>query len=119
MMNCISTRFLSQERKKRIERENKSLLKMKLTQRTKQGFYQYSDLPVDLAFDACQNPKVRETKKFEIKTIPSGLFMKNDTSGKVVQSQKMNKNLQNSARLNIKEVVKFSEQLSIAELSKI
>ena len=90
---------------------------MKLTQRTRQGFYKYSDLPVDLAFDACENPKVRETKKFEIKTIPTGLFMKSEKGGKAIEGRQVN--LHNSSRLNIKEVVKCSEQLSIAELSKI
>lgn len=53
-----STRYLDQERRKRVDKEHKSLLRAKFSERTQQGFYKMSDLPIDLAFDACENPKV-------------------------------------------------------------
>lgn len=39
------------------------------------GFIKKSaDEPIDLAFDAGENPRVTTSKKFDIKSISSGLF---------------------------------------------
>ena len=58
-----SSRFLSEERKKRIEGQRFQHLQNKLTERTNLGYIKNADEPIDLAFDACENPKVLIKKK--------------------------------------------------------
>lgn len=73
-----TARFLEEERKRRKDMESTLYLKSKITERTKIGFVKDPNLPIDLTFDACENPKVISNKKFAIKLVNSNLFFNAD-----------------------------------------
>lgn len=66
------------------------------------GFFKNPDDPIDLDFDACQNPKVVAKKKFNIKSTCSGLFFDNEQYARTLAEKRKILPPATSTRLNVK-----------------
>jgi hypothetical protein len=118
-LHCAKTaRMLEEERKRVVEGFNRTQFQNKMSERAQLNALKNPDLPVDVEFESCSNPRVLSEKKFSIKTVTSNLFFNHDEYARSLARRKRELPVPRM-RMNLKEIVKFSEELSPEELAKI